>query len=200
MRRIAPQLFAQLFCIPLTLFIVSQCRAQLPIRPNTSPGDMQQREWELGNIRRDVGRDVSSQYSREKLLAQMALREDFRKLQIVNNDLMKRRFVPSFSITAKEIRSSLGKIKELAQRLRTSFAIPAIDSDKKSDNNHGPGHFTLSRGLLLLDKAVMSFVENPMFQQTRVFNTELALQAGKDLNEIVRLSDVLRELAKDPTR
>jgi hypothetical protein len=43
----------------------------------------------------------------------------------------------------------------------------------------------------------MSFVENPLFKQPRVYDAELATQAGTDLNEIVRLSDLLRKLSKD---
>jgi hypothetical protein len=46
-------------------------------------------------------------------------------------------------------------------------------------------------GLLLLDKSVTSFVKNPMFQQLRVVDSTLVLRAGKDLNEILRLADLL---------
>jgi len=37
----------------------------------------------------------------------------------------------------------------------------------------------------------MSFVNNPVFQEAKVMDATLARQAGDDLNEIVRLSELL---------
>jgi hypothetical protein len=188
-RRFAPQLFAQLFFIPLMLISVSNVHAQFQKR-NTSQEQVQNLEALVGNLRRDI-----SQSQRLKQQAQLTLRDDFRKLQIVNNDLMMRMFVRSSlasrEITGKEVRASLDEIKKLAKRLRLNLAIPEVKAAKAAYN------VTLSRGLLLLDKAVMSFVENPLFQQLRVFDPELASKAGKDLNEILLLSDFLRELTKE---
>jgi hypothetical protein len=130
---------------------------------------------------------------REKMLAQAALRDDFRKLQIVNNDLMKRFFKPSGTeaITEKEIRSRLGEIKKLAERLRESFALPKLEEEKPADT------LALRPGLLQLDEAIIRFVDNPSFRETRVYNTEHVSQAAKDLNEVARLAEALRKLAKD---
>jgi hypothetical protein len=115
-------------------------------------------------------------------------------LQIVNNDLMKRTFVES-KIKPEEIRASLGEMRKLAQRLRTSFNLPEPKSaDKGAATDY---HMKLSPGLLLLDQAVMRFVENPFFQQPRVLDMELVSRAGSDLNEILRLTDFLRKLTKE---
>ena len=92
-------------------------------------------------------------------------------------------------ITNKEIRSSLGEIKTRAERLRESFGIPKIKAKAEND-------VALTAGLRQLDGAVMSFVHNPMFQQHRVYDTELASQAGRDLGEVFRLVDALRKLTK----
>jgi hypothetical protein len=166
------------------------------MRPGNARQDIQNREWALGNIRRDVSRDVNSQFAREQKLAQLALRDDFRKLQLVNNDLMKRTFVQA-TIKPKEIRSSLGEMRKLAQRLRVSFNLPEPESLKNSSKaSVPPYHVSLSPGLLLLDQAVMKFVENPLFQQPKVLDTELSFRAATDLNEILRLTDFLRKLTK----
>jgi hypothetical protein len=141
--------------------------------------------------------EVKAQYDRQQQQARVALQEDFRKLQIVNNALMKRMFLASKNntpeLTPKEISSSLEEIKKVAQRLRTNLPIPRLETDKDLTSDA----VTLSPGLLRLDKAVMSFVENPLFRQPRVYDSEMATRAGKDLNEIVRLSDFLRKLSKD---
>jgi hypothetical protein len=193
-RRFAPQLFAQFFSIPLVLFISSNSYGQFPGRPGNNRNDIPTREWALANIRQEA----KMQYAREKLLAQLALRDDFRKLQIVNNDLMKRVFLGSrinaAKITPKEIESSLGEIKKLAKRLKTNLALPESEKESTSGSAYS---VDLSPGLLMLDKAVMDFVENPMFQQPRVFDSELALKAGKDIDKVLRLSDFLRKRARE---
>ena len=93
-------------------------------------------------------------------------------------------------ITNKEIRSSLGEIKKLAERLRSNFGIPRIKANAEAD-------VALAPGLLQLNKAIISFVDNPLFQQPRVYDTELASKAGKDLSEVLTLADVLRKLTKE---
>ena len=188
MRRFAPRLFAQLFCITLLMLSVCDSQAQVPRRLSAQE-QIQNREWALSNLRRDV---QPEQPAREKLLAQIALRNDFRKLQVVNNDLMKRVFKPSGSqtITEKEIRSSLGEIKKLAERLRANFGLPQIETDE-------PANLSLRPGLLQLDKAIMSFVDNPLLQELRVYDAELASQAGRDLSDVLRLAEALRKLAKE---
>jgi hypothetical protein len=163
---------------------------QLPIERQTSQEQVQNLELLASNARRNINED-----SRQKQQIQLSVRDDFRKLQMVNNDLMTRMFVRSSfatqEITQKEVRSSLGEIKKIAKRLRFDLAIPEV---KASETSYS---VTLSPGLLRLDKAVMSFVENPLFSQPRVIDAELAARAERDLNEILLLSDFLRKLTKE---
>jgi hypothetical protein len=190
-RRFAPRLFAQLFCISLLLCFGSNSQGQIPGRPS-SQQQVQDREWSLENLRK--GAQVRPQpYSHEKVLAQkLALKNDFRQLQIVNNSLMVRMFQapPTEKITNKEIRSSLGEIKKIAERLQYNFRLPKVKQVESAND------IALTPGLLELDKAVMSFVENPWFQQPGTYDTELSTRAGNDLGEVLRLVDVLRKLTK----
>jgi len=93
-------------------------------------------------------------------------------------------------ITNKEIRSSLGEIKKLAERVGYSFGVPKIKAMEET-------YVAFTAGLRQLDKAVMSFVRNPIFQQANTYDADLASQAGRDLSEVVRLVEVLRKLTKD---
>ena len=194
MRRFAPQLFAQLFCISAICVFVSSAQAQLPVRPNGTQ-DVQNREWALGNIRRETTNTALA--NRERQIAQLSLQEDFRQLQIINNNLMKRMFEPvpaAEKISHKEIRSSLAQIKKLARRLQVNLAIPEV---RNETSDKSTSTLQLTSGLIQLDKAVMSFVENPLFQRPKVFDSELALRAGKAVNDIVCLSDSLRSITKN---
>ena len=184
MRRFAPRLCAQVFCITLLFVCVSDSQAQKETLEVTGRG------WALTNMKRDVRVGPSP---REKLLAQVAVRNDFRKLQVVNNELMKRVFKPANTqpITEKEIRSRLGEIKKLAERLRESFALPKVEAEEPANN------LALRPGLLQLDEAIIRFVDNPSFKELRIYDAELASQAAKDLNEVMRLAEALRKLTKE---
>jgi hypothetical protein len=173
------------------LYLASTAHGQLPIKISPNQRDIQNRESALESLGR---RDTSFLYEREKLVTQLELRNDFRKLQIVNNELMKRVFKSSSpatpEITGKEVRSSLGEIQKLAKRLRVNLALPEIKTATPASD------LSLSPGLLLLDRAIMDFVDNPLFQHPKVFDADLAMQAGRDLSAILQLSDFLRKLTK----
>ena len=186
MRRFAPQLFAQLFCFPLLLLCVTDSHGQYPAKPAPGRHVMQSGDLEY----REVRTEIDPQY---QLLAEQALRADFRKLQLLNIDLLKRVFRRSpdavDKTSHKEIGSTLGEIKKVAARLRSNLGVPRIDENTAYQT-------TLPSGVLLLDKTITSFVENPLFQERRVVDPELAVRAGKDITEVVRLSDFLRKLTK----
>ena len=187
MRRFAPQLFAQVFWICLFLFSAASLQAQ-KVQPATPQERVRNQQWSVESLRAQT---PAHPFARDRQKVEADVRRDFQQLQIVNNTLMERMFGSSSTqtITNKEIRSSLREIKELAERLRVNFGIPKLKVTAEPD-------VALVPGLQQLDRAVISFVENPLFQQLRVFDAELASRAGKDLSEVVRLSDVLRKLTK----
>jgi len=181
-RRSVPQIYQHI--IPFVLVLIISVAAHGQGR-GTSPPDLQQREWVLGH----VPDEVNSHFTRKNTSESPQARADFRRLQVVNNDLMKRFFV-LHTADARGIKSALDEIRKLAGRLHSNLEFPvpmrspSLDAEKPL---FGPG-------LLQLDHAVMSFVSNPIFQETKVLDTALAKQAGKDLNEILRLSVLLRGL------
>jgi hypothetical protein len=147
--------------------------------------DLQQREWALGHI----PDEVNSHFTPRNQSGPPQTRTDFRRLQIVDNDLMKRFFV-LHTADARAIKSALDEIHKLADRLQTNlgFAAPVRSAAPAAAKP------LFRPALLQLDHAVMSFVNNPVFQETKVLDASLAEQAGKDLNEIVRLSELLAGL------
>jgi len=185
-RRFAPQPFAQVFFVCLCLLPAYNSEAQT--RP-TPQQQVRNQQWSVERLREQT---PPHPYARDRRRAEASVRNDFRQLQIVNNNLMDRMFDQSSTqkITNKEIRSSLGEIKKLAERLRSNFGIPRIKANAEAD-------VALAGGLLQLNKAIISFVDNPLFQQPRVYDTELASKAGKDLSEVLTLADVLRKLTNE---
>ena len=186
MRRFAPQLFAQVLFISLLLLSAYTSHAQ--VRP-TPQQQVANQQWSVDRLRNQT---PPHPYARDRRRAEASVRNDFRQLQIVNNNLMERMFDRSSNqrITNKEIRFSLGEIKKLTERLRSSFGIPKIRANAEPD-------VALAPGLLQLNRAVVSFVDNPLFQQPGVYDADLASQAGKDVSEVLMLADVLRKLTKE---
>lgn len=197
MRHIFPQLCAQLLFISLSLVFVSASYGQSTSPLFRSPQNLPTRERVFPDSRLDANRVRDSE--REKRILLVILKEDFRQLQLVENDLMKRVFVPSANygeaISRKEIRASLGEIQNRAQRLKQNFRLPEVKTDKRTKDDASE-FGTLSAGLLILDKTVTKFVENPIFQQLKVIDAELSIQASQDLEKILRLTGSLRKLAK----
>ena len=197
MRRITPQLCAQLSCISLFLIINSTSIAQVRPLPGTRPA-VSNHDWTLANIRKDARPNVSLEREARILLA--TLKDDFRQLQIVNNDLMQRTLIESRrnpdAISNKEIRSSLVEMQKRADRLRTNLRLPEIQISKP-ESQELASLPDLSKGLLALDQSVMKFVKNPIFQQPGILDAEKSTSAAEDLNRILRLTEVLRKLAKE---
>ena len=195
MRHISPRLCAQVSCFFLLFLFANTSYGQLPNPAVRLPQRIPAREQALGNLSVNVN-PVERAFERAKLILLLTLKEDFRQLQIVNNELMKRIFLPRSNsggtITPKEIRASLSEIQSRARRLKVNFRLPDAQAAAKENSV-----VTLSSGLLRLDEKVMRFVDNPIFQQLRVVDARLSVQAAEDLEAILRLSDCLRKLAKD---
>jgi len=174
---------------------VSTSYGQLPNPAVRLPQRIPAREQALGNLRANP---IEREFEREKRILLVTLKEDFRQLQIVNNELMKRTFLPRSSgippITPREVRSSLGEIQNRARRLKMNFRLPEVEADKNAKESAA---VTLSSGLLILDERVMRFVDNPIFQQLLVVDARLSVKAAEDLDVILRLTESLRKLAKE---
>ena len=198
MRHITPQLCAQLFCISLFLIFNSHSAAQVRREPGIRY-EIPNPDRTLVNPRRELQPEINIERQARILLA--ALKEDFRQLQVVNNELMERTVLESRHnperITSKEIRSSLSEIQKRARRLRTNLRLPEVETRKDDINKDGLSGFSLSSGLIMLDQTVTKFVENPVFQKPGVFDAHDSLRAAEDVNKILRLTESLCRLAKE---
>jgi len=202
----------QAICL-FTIFLLLTFSAHAQRRPegSASEQDIQNREWALTHITEEV----NSHFKREEKPSPPQIREDFQQLQIVNNEMMKRVFV-QHAIEPKRILSSVAEIKKRAARLKAGLAFGEIVSKsakkptaaKASNSSHvaagsrvasgSPApEKSLSSNLLLLDHAVMSFVSNPLFQQPRLFDVALAMQADHDLDEVMRLAEVINRVTSN---
>jgi hypothetical protein len=198
-RHITPQICAQFSCISLFLIFNSASIAQIRPGSGTRP-NVSNREWALLNLRKDLLHpEVSLEQEARILLA--TLKDDFRKLQIVNNDLMQRTLIElqknPEAISIKEIRASLGEMQKRAERLRSNLRLPEVRIPKAEGMQEMASVPSFTKTLVVLDDTVMKFVENPIFQQPRILDAQKSTSASEDLCKILRLTEALRKMAKE---
>ena len=173
----------------------SQGSSRAPGAPGNSQQDMQSREWALTH----VSDEVSKHFGPQNKPSLSQIREDFHRLQVVNNELMKSVFVKN-SIDPKRLLVSITEIRTRATRLKASLALGESEGELERKTNAincaPPEKFELSPTLLLLDRAVMNFVNNPLFQQPKVLDSKLAIKAENDLGEVLRLAEVINRRTK----
>jgi hypothetical protein len=175
----------------LLLGLVAPLSAQVrsTLHPNSSAQrDMQAREWALTHI----PDEVNKHFKKEQVSLFEQIREDFTRLQLINNEMMQTVFVKR-NIDPKLIVKTTSEIHKRASRLSENLVLPRIDdkaSVQKSDDSRNDR--SLEASLLALDHCIMSFITNPLFKQPNVVDSQNALKARSDLNLIVRLSKELK--------
>lgn len=132
-----------------------------------------------------------------RLAIQKQITDDFRELQSLNNKMMATAWSQT-ELDYKYISRMVGEIGKKATRLRSNLALPKgeekqepIQSSQELSNTE-----EFKDQLLLLDKSVMNFVKNPIFQKTNVIDLKLANQANRDLDAVIERSNKLKKASE----
>jgi hypothetical protein len=152
-----------------------------------SEQDIMSREWNLTHSTEEVNK----QFKKEQVSLFRQIHEDFRRMQIVNNETMKAIFVNK-SIDYKQISAATEEIKKRALRLRQNLVLPKAADEKVRKNSVVVNDEQLKAILLTLDRSVMSFVTNPLFTVPNIVNSKLSETATQDLERIIQLSESIR--------
>jgi len=151
--------------------------------------DMISREWNLTHS----SDEADKKFKKEVISRFPQIQEDFRRLQIVNNEMMQRVFVAK-SLDYRFISTSTEEIKKRALDLKQNLVLPkVIDVEKDQKNRGAVSDEQLKASLLTLDHSVMSFATNPLFKDPQVVDPKFAETATRDLMRIVRLSEAIRK-------
>jgi hypothetical protein len=155
--------------------------------------EMQAREWALTHI----PDEINNHFKKEQISLFAQIREDFTRLQLINNEMMRTVFVKR-NVDLKLIASTTAEINKRAARLSESLVLPRLDdmatNQKPNDVGDDSG---LEAGLLALDHSIMNFISNPLFKQPNVVDAQLALKARRDLDLILRLSKQFKTNLRD---
>ena len=156
--------------------------------------DEQRREIQL---RRPV--DVPARMTDDRAVkaAVKQLGEDFRRIQIIRNDVA-RALVAGAPLDFGVVSEQAAEVRKRAQRMQSYMGLRGSPEEAKARAAPQavappPGEGELKAALVRLCKRIDSFVANPRFKSPGVVDVEGDARAASDLREIISLSSAVRE-------
>jgi hypothetical protein len=119
-------------------------------------------------------------------------REDFKTIQSINNKMMAEVFATQ-AIDYDRTSSAIAQINAKATRLKNNLSFLTPKDAKKNDLTVS-GAKEFKSALLVMDRSLMSFVNNPIFQG-KVIEVESVTRATQDLDNVITLSAKLKKIA-----
>ena len=181
------------FVVPTTVllviaFVLPALGQQNQRRPGVAilakERELQNRSTSVERLKNGAGSPGERQDAR---LAFTQIREDFKRIQILNNKLM----LAASSVEPLDLTfvgKSASEIKKLAGQLKANLALPEPEKVPK----HPPGE-QLKPLFEALDRQIMEFVNNPIFKAVNVINPQMSSKARRSLDEIIELSEQVKE-------
>jgi phosphopantothenoylcysteine synthetase/decarboxylase len=146
-------------------------------------------EWRRTHLKEEI----EKQFRQKRISLFPLIKEDFTRIQIVNNAMMRKVFDDEV-LDYKDISDHLTEIKRRAQRLKENLMLPEGEEKEKLQRllNAAAGN-QVRESLLTLDTLIMGFVKNPLFQRPGVIDAKLSAQAARDLKTIIEFSGSIKK-------
>jgi hypothetical protein len=122
-------------------------------------------------------------------------KEDFRRLQLTNNEMMRTIFSdkPPDSIDYQHVSKATTEIKKRASRLKSELHLPEPERAEERPEIKGISNDAqLKASLLALDKLIIGFVTNPIFRSLGTLDTRQGIKVRQDLVRIIELSQSIK--------
>lgn len=158
--------------------------------------EQQQREVQLRRNPEGVGQPPDE---RAVKAAVKQLGEDFRRIQVIRNDVA-RSLVAGRALDYARVSEQAVEVRRRALRMQTYLGLRDPKEEEKPRQHDAaartPGEGELKQALVRLCKRIDSFVASPRFKSPGVVDVDGDAQAGRDLREIISLSAAVREGAE----
>ena len=153
--------------------------------------DMSEREFLLRNMRPEP--PAPERPAPRLALAQ--LKEDFVRIQVLNNDLMKAASSGD-ALDLKLVSKSAAEIGKLAARLRDNLALPEPEGKGARDGAGTAPPAELVPALNALDRLVLKFVEGVASRGVYRLDAQSSAAARRELEAIIELSAHLKKTSE----
>ena len=178
----------------LVIVIASSSSVQAQRSPTVSPKDKsiedKFRSDEIERVRRSAATRNDRPTARFP-----QIKEDFERIQLINSDVLQASPFDK-GLDYRSISKAAAEIKKRATRLKLNlFPSDSKERDRKIEEQ-AKAPQDLRSLLTELDKAISSFVHNPIFENTRVVDPEDSLRAERDLEKIISLSTKTKKKAE----
>jgi hypothetical protein len=161
-----------------------------------------------GSPARDVAREIQ-RVDREQMLLRSPItsnrndavrlsllkkvKDDFRSLQSIHNKMMEEVWAND-QVDYTHTSDMISRVRDKAVALKNNLYLPVDSFAKKVESPSTiNGLKDLREALLVLDKFVMDFVNNPGFQKFDVIDVSEATKAGNDLDAVISLTGDLKK-------
>jgi hypothetical protein len=188
-------------------FIAHPAAAQQPTRSDPMAAAERERQRQLRRLDQmetgiritSLERDSRRPAEEERpLAAEMQLKNDFERLQSVNNQMMVMVFA-NHVLDYKLISEAITEIRKRAARLKSNLPLPPAEKDEQGGQPvkglDDINQEEVKPALRTLDDLIQSFVTNPVFQQPQVVDIQRSSKARRDLEAIIKLSEKIRKSA-----
>src|SRR5215204_5281166 len=128
----------------------------------------------------------------ETRLALAQIKEDYERIQLVNNELAQATG-GAVELDLKLAAESASEIRKRAERLLTNLALPDMPADLERVKMPAEGEEQLRPSLVMLRRLVERFVRSPLFREVNVIDAQISTRARRDLEGIVELSGKLKK-------
>jgi hypothetical protein len=134
--------------------------------------------------------------TRDLEAAAKQIKEDFKGIQVMRNNVV-RHLMSEKPLDYKFIASETEGINKRANRLKAHLTRESLEGEKKEKSKPVElGDNQMKDALVTMCKRIDSFTENPVFKLPDVVDASQSAKAGRDLQDIIRLSAGIVKLAE----
>jgi hypothetical protein len=112
------------------------------------------------------------------------IKEDFERIQIVNGEVLQAGGAADYG----RLSEAAEEVRRRAARLKSNLFAAEPEKKPKGEGVEEKAQADLKSLLSALDGALASFVNSPIFQNTKVVNPDDSAKARHDLEEVIKLS------------
>lgn len=174
----------------LASLLVADIQGQQPAR--TIEQLIRERQSRIYKRAIEDGLRKPAEHAEEKRLALTQIKEDYERIQVVNNELAKATEATG-ELDLKFAAESAAEIRKRAERLLSNLALPELPADMERVRMPAEGEEQLRPSLVMLRKLVERFVRNPLFREINVIEAQVSTRARRDLEGIIELSGRLKK-------
>ena len=198
MRLAKPLLTTPISLAAPLLLILTLCTTQTHAQRGVTTARDAVRQVQQKDMEQQLNLKLLPATREENVARQLALKQisaDFKELQLLNNKMMAEAWSKN-NIDYGFISDMVSHIRAKASRLRLNLNLPQAKAGEQSFANrtiNNPAEFRAA--LLLLDRTIMSFVSNPLFQKPNTIEVKQGSDARRDLETIISFADDLKKTA-----